>query len=148
MSASHTALVISRYPSSDAAETDLKGIRRLHNDKIIGYLDSAIVSKDAAGEISLHREGHLIHDLGKQQLRELAADYPASSVTLVVEVERKHVDTVKEYVPGASSTEVVVVEGDDTSFADIDTEPTRAEWMQGVQGGHGFEDGSVGHLGV
>jgi hypothetical protein len=150
MSERPTVVFVGTYPSTEVAESDFKQLKQMHHEGILGQMDAAIVHKDDAGEVSLHRESsHLFHQLGNGELKDLAATFANGTVNLVIDLDPKDAETIKEYASSATSSRVHRVgDIDAEGWTDPQTDLTHAEWMTAILGGSGYEDGSVGHLGV
>lgn len=152
MSGKPTVVLISSYESVDRADDDFKTLKSLHQEGIIGHLDGSIVTWQPDGDLKVHHESHFLSDFSKGELHDLTAvlEPTAGTVALVVGLEAKDGDTARESASGATRSllQHLDTQSGDDAMGEPEAELTHAEWMQAAGPGTGFEDGSVGHLGV
>jgi len=143
---SSTALVGS-YDSVDEASADAEAVADAHRRGNVGHVEIAVVSRDEIGKLTWNQHErlggiHLSHAPSQELLR-LSDQLGASSVTLVVIGSSDDSAVVEQAATRARERNTMVIE-----------HLSMAEGFFSGGGGDapggdtGFEDGSVGHLGV
>jgi hypothetical protein len=152
MSGKPTIVLIGSYASEEGADNDFRALKSLHNEGIVGHLDGSIVTWHAGDELRVHHESHFLNDFSKAELADLTAILKPSvgTIALVVGLEAKDGETARETATNATTTilQRLDTQSGDNAMGEPEVELTHAEWMQAAGPGTGFEDGSVGHLGV
>jgi hypothetical protein len=147
MSNKNSTAFLGSYDTVDAATTDLDAVNELHHSGGVGHVEVAIVSRDDIGKLTWNRHErlggiHLSH-APSEELTRLSDQLEAASVTLVV------IGSVDD---AAAAEHAATHAGERTTKAV--EHPSLAEGYFSGGGGAdpggqtGFEDGSVGHLGV
>ena len=140
---------VGTYDTVDAASADFDAVSALHHGGGVGHLEAAVLSRDHVGKLSWDRHEklggiHLSHAPSDELVR-LSDRLAADAVALVVIGSADDSAAVARAAAGARDPRTEAVE-----------HPGMAEGYFAGGGGAapgtgeetGFEDGSVGHLGV
>lgn len=147
MSHDDTTAFVGTYDSVDAASADFDAVGALHHGGGLGHVEAAIISRDSIGKLSWDRHEriggmHMSHSPSDTLVR-LSDQLDSDTVELVVLGDAS--DTAKAATAAAGAKDPRTVTIEHQSMAD--------GFFSGGGGqmpsGHtGYEDGSVGHLGV
>jgi hypothetical protein len=148
MSHQTSTAFVGTYDSVEAASADFDAVARLREGGQVGHVEAAVVSRDDAGRLTWDRHErlggiHLSHAPTDDLVR-LSDQIEAKAVALVVLGSAEDCAAVTRAATGAGASVTQAVQ-----------HPGLAEgYFAGGGGtmpedsGGGYEDGSVGHLGV
>ena len=148
MSDKPSTALIGTYASVAEADADLASVVKAHGDSRLGHLEVAVLVDNGSGP-KVHRHEkvgghHVFHGMSDDMTR-LGWSLPGDAVTLAVLCEDSDLAALKPALGNARETraEAVVRPSMEDGFFEGSSS---LDPLPGV--GTGFEDGSVGHLGV
>jgi len=140
---------VGTYGSVEDASADYDAVAELRKEGATGHLEAAVMRRDQVGKLTMERHDrlgglHLSH-APSQELNRISDQIEANVVALVVLGSAEDAAQVGKAATRASSgrtTEIEHLGLADGYFADGGGSPSS------LGDDPGFEDGSVGHLGV
>jgi hypothetical protein len=148
MSDKHESAFVGSYDSVGAASNDFDSVGVAHHDGHVGHVEAAVLSRDSVGKLSWDRHErfggfHLSHSPSDELVR-ISDQLVENQVALVVIGSSDDSAAIEHAAAGARDPQTQTIEHQSLSegyFSGGGGAPPEI-------GESGFEDGSVGHLGV